>query len=270
MYARYFAKIMSISQSYNQGNHKKHMPEDYPIDETYFTQNGTFYAPFNCKIVKRYSSKSNQIWITSTTEVETPTGNCFVTILIGHISPAEYKTLTLNKEFKQGDAICHEYKDALSTGPHNHVSCGAGKIKGAGWLKNKNGVWCINTTGGAKKPEELLFIDDFTTIKNTGGINWQKYDGEVEKNYTYYTTLDDLYINKEPKVGTPVSVSDCYPAMRSALKYQLPSKDAVVKKGTTITCLELVTSGKYIWIKNFNGYICLKGASGKYYCKEYK
>lgn len=270
MYARYFAKTMSISQSYNKGNHKKHNPEDFPIDETYYTTNGVFYAPFNCKIVKRYASKSNQIWITSESDVETPSGNMFVTILIGHISPTEYKTLTLNKKFNQGDVICHEYKDSLSTGPHNHVSCGAGKIKGSGWLKNKNGVWCLNTTGGAKKPEELLFIDDFTTIKESAGINWKTYDKKPEKKYTYYTTLDDLYINKEPKVGTPVKVKDCYPAMRSALKYQKPSADAVIKKGTTITCIELVTSGKYIWIKNFNGYVCLKGASGKYYCKEYK
>lgn len=269
MYARYFAKIMSISQSYNKGNHKLHEPEDYPIDETYGGNNGAFYSPFDCKIVKRYSSKSNQIWITSDSEVETPSGKCFVTILIGHISPSEYKTLILNKEFKQGEVICHEYKDEISSGPHNHVSVGKGKIKGSGWLKNKNGVWCLNTTEGAKKPEELLFVDDFTTIKKSAKITWKKYDSTKEE-YTYYTTLDDLYINKEPKVGTPVKVKDCYPAMRKALKYKNPNSNAVIKKGTTITCLKLVTVGKYIWIKNFNGYVCLKGASGKYYCEEYK
>ena len=48
MYARYFAKIMSISQSYNKGNHKLHEPEDYPIDETYGGNNGAFYSPFDC------------------------------------------------------------------------------------------------------------------------------------------------------------------------------------------------------------------------------
>ena len=58
--------------------------------------------------------------------------------------------------------------------------------------------------------------------------------------------------------------------MRSALKYKKPNDYAVIKKGTTITCLEIVENGKYIWIKNFNGYVCLKGASGKYYLEEYK
>ena len=270
MYARYFAKTMSISQSYNQGNHKKHMPIDFPIDETYGGSNGAFYSPFDCVIVKKAKAKTNQIWLTSCEIVETPMGKTYVTILVGHIGSVEYNKIKVGSSYKQGEIICHEYKDALSTGPHNHVSVGKGMIKGSGWLKNKNGVWCINTTEGAKKPEELLFIDDFTTIKESAGINWKKYESKPEKNYTYYTTLDDLYINKEPKVGTPVKVKDCYPAMRKALKYKLPSKDAVIKKGTTITCLELVTSGKYIWIKNFNGYICLKGASGKYYCEEYK
>ena len=270
MYARYFAKTMSISQSYNQGNHKKHMPIDFPIDETYGGSNGAFYSPFDCVIVKKAKAKTNQIWLTSCEIVETPSGKTYVTILVGHISNAEYDKIKVGSSYKQGEVICHEHKDALSTGPHNHVSVGKGMIKGAGWLKNKNGVWCINTTGGAKKPEELLFIDDFTTINESAGINWKKYESKPEKNYTYYTTLDDLYINKEPKVGTPIKVKDCYPAMRKALKYKLPSKDAVIKKGTTITCLELVTVGKYIWIKNFNGYICLKGASGKYYCEEYK
>ena len=270
MYARYFAKTMSISQSYNQGNHKKHMPTDFPIDETYGGSNGAFYSPFDCVIVKKAKAKTNQIWLTSCEIVETPSGKTFVTIHVRHIGSVEYNKIKVSSSYKQEEVICHEYKDALSTGPHNHVSVGKGMIKGSGWLKNKNGVWCINTTEGAKKPEELLFVDDFTTINESAGINWKKYESKPEKNYTYYTTLDDLYINKEPKVGTPVKVSDCYPAMRKALKYKLPSKDAVIKKGTTITCLELVTSGKYIWIKNFNGYICLKGASGKYYCKEYK
>ena len=270
MYARYFAKIMSISQSYNKGNHKLHEPEDYPIDETYGGNNGAFYSPFDSVIVKKAKAKTNQIWLTSTEKVETPIGKCFVTILIGHISPSEYKTLILNKEFKQGEVICHEYKDTLSTGPHNHVSVGKGMIKGSGWIKNKNGVWCLNTTEGAKKPEELLFVDDFTTIKEDAGITWKKYENSPKNEYTYYTTLDDLYINKEPKVGTPVKVKMCYPAMRKALKYKNPNSNAVIKKGTTITCLELVEKDKYIWIKNFNGYVCLRGASGKYYCEEYK
>ena len=269
MKAIYFSKIMAISQSYNKGNHKTHIPIDFPIDETYGKANGAFYAPFDCVIVKKYKAKSNQIWITSTSEVETPSGNSFVTILIGHISNQEYNKLNIGACFKQFDVICHEHKDVLSTGPHNHISVGSGKIKGSGWLKNSNGVWCLNTTGGAKKPEELLFVDtSFTTIKESGGIVWTLLDNN--KKYTYYTTLDDLYINKEPKVGTPVRVKDCYPAMRSALKYKNPNDYAVIKKGITITCLELVENGNYIWIKNFNGYVCLKGASGKYYLEEYK
>lgn len=270
MYARYFAKIMSISQSYNKGNHKLHNPEDFPIDETYGGSNGAFYSPFDSIVVKKAKAKTNQIWITSAEKVKTPSGICFVTILIGHIRDEEYNKIWLGSSYKQGEVICHEHKDILSTGPHNHVSVGKGIKKGSGWLKNKNGVWCLNTTEGAKKPEELLFVDDFTTIKNDGGITWKKYEDSPKEEYTYYTTLDDLYINKEPKVGTPVKVKDCYPAMRNALKYKNPNCNAVIKKGTTITCLNTQENGKYIWIKNFNGYVCLRGASGKYYCKEYK
>ena len=270
MYARDFAKITSISQSYNKGKHKLHEPIDFPIDETYGGNNGTFYAPFDCVIVKKAKAKTNQIWLTSNELVETPSGKTFVTILVGHIKDAEYNKIKVGNSYKQGEIICHEYKDALSTGPHNHVSVGKGMIKGSGWIKNKNGVWCLNTTEGAKKPEELLFVDDFTTIKEDAEICWKKYEDSHKNEYTYYTTLDDLYINKEPKVGTPVKVKDCYPAMPKALKYKNPNCNAVIKKGTTITCLELVKKDKYIWIKNFNGYVCLRGASGKYYCEEYK
>ena len=61
---------------------------------------------------------------------------------------------------------------------------------------------------------------------------------------------------------------NCSNKMKEALKYQGENDYAVIKKGTTITALDIIKKGRYTWIKNYNGYVCLKGASGKYYLKE--
>lgn len=267
MKAIYFAKEMRLSQGYNNGNHKRHVPNDYPIDETYNKPNGVFYAPFDCVVVKKYKSRSNQIWITSVEPVYTPTFTDYVTILIGHISPKEFDKIKVGDLYKQKSPIVHEYKDGLSTGPHNHVTMGRGKL-GKAWSEH-NGVWCINTTGGAKKPEDCLYIDpDFTKIIDNKGIMFEFLDSPQEHS-RYYTCIYDMYINKDMSFNNHQKVKNCTPQMKRALKYKEPNADAVIRKGTTITALDIIDKGDIMWIKNYNGYVCLKGKKG-YYLTEYK
>lgn len=267
MKAIYFAKEMRLSQGYNDGNHKKHVPFDYPIDETYNMTNGVFYAPFDCKVVKKYKATSNQIWITSLEPVYTPTFTDYVTIFIGHISNSEFDKIKVCDVYKQKTAIVHEYKDALSTGPHNHVSIGRGKL-GKAWIKHNN-VWCIDTTGGAKKPEECLFVDpDFTKIVDNKGIMFTFLDKTID-NKRYFKCMYDMYINKDMSFNNHQKVKNCTPQMKKALKYTDPNASAVIRKDTTITALEVIDKGDYMWIKNYNGYVCLKGKKG-YYLSEVK
>lgn len=267
MKAIYFAKEMRLSQGYNNGNHKKHIPFDYPIDETYNKANGVFYAPFDAVVVKKYKAKSNQIWITSLEPVYTPTFTDYVTILIGHISNKEFDKINVGDVYKQKGAILHEYKDALATGPHNHVTLGRGKL-GKGWSEH-NGVWCIDTTGGAKKPEDCLYIDPtFTKVVDNKGIMFTFLDNTLDDK-RYFKCMYDMYINKDMSFNNHQKVRNCTPQMKKALKYAEPNADAVIRKDTTITALEVIDKGEYMWIKNYNGYVCLKGKKG-YYLSEVK
>ena len=180
MYAIYPAKKMRISQRYDEGNHLAHFNntdyKDYPIDETYGStaSTGSFYAPFDCEVVKKYSATTKEIWITSTSKVDTPLGTDYVTVFIGHIRSSEYDNIQVGDKYKQYEKIVSEEKDSMSTGYHNHISAGLGKMKGTGWVKNNRGLWVPQTTNGMKKPELIFYVDkSFTTIVNDKGLNFQ-------------------------------------------------------------------------------------------------
>lgn len=215
MYAIYPAKIMRISQSYAEGNHMAHWNKadykDYPIDETYGSSSskGIFYAPFNCSIVKKYSGTTKEIWITSDEEVETPLGKDYVTILIGHIRKSEYNDLKVGQKFKQYEKIVSEEFDSSSTGWHNHISAGLGKMKGTGWIKNNRKVMVLQTTNGTKKPEQIFFIDkNFTTIKDSGKLKFfdkpEETTPTIEEYYNYTIIKNDNLSTLAKKFNTTV------------------------------------------------------------------
>lgn len=185
MYAIYPAKKMRISQRYDEGNHLAHFNnanyKDYPIDETYGSSDstGSFYAPFDCEVVKKYSATTKEIWITSTSKVDTPLGRDYVTVFIGHIRSSEYNDIQVGDKYKQYEKIVSEEKDSMSTGYHNHISAGLGKMKGTGWVKNNRGKWVPQTTNGMKKPELIFYVDkSFTTIVNDKGLDFQDMPAE--------------------------------------------------------------------------------------------
>ena len=221
MYAIYPAKKMRISQRYDEGNHLAHFNnanyKDYPIDETYgdSASTGIFYAPFDCEVVKKYSATTKEIWITSTKKVDTPLGNDYVTVFIGHIRSEEYENINVGDTYKQYEPIVHEEKDAMSTGYHNHISAGLGKMKGTGWVKNNRGLWIPQTTNGMKKPELIFYVDkSFTTIVNDKGLKFQDMPTEeitipADETPTEYITYKikkgDTLSEIAKKYGTTVS-----------------------------------------------------------------
>ena len=220
MYAIYPSKKMRISQRYDEGNHLAHFNntdyKDYPIDETYgdSASTGIFYAPFDCEVVKKYSATTKEIWITSTKKVDTPLGNDYVTVFIGHIRSEEYENINVGDTYKQYEPIVHEEKDAMSTGYHNHISAGLGKMKGTGWVKNNRGLWVPQTTNGMKKPELIFYVDkSFTTIVNDKGLKFQDMPSEeipqAPETPDYYITYKikkgDTLSEIAKKYGTTVS-----------------------------------------------------------------
>lgn len=221
MYAIYPAKKMRISQRYDEGNHLVHFNnadyKDYPIDETYGSDSsGSFYAPFDCEVVKKYSATTKQIWLTSTSKVDTPLGRDYVTVFIAHIRSNEYSDIQVGDRYKQYEKIISEEKDSMSTGYHNHISAGLGKIKGSGWIKNNRNVWVAQTTNGTKKPELIFYVDkSFTTIVSDKGLNFQDMPNEevpdpsdeTRAEYiTYKIKKGDTLSEIAKKYGTTVSI----------------------------------------------------------------
>ena len=281
-YSKYFANKMRISQGYNEGNHKRHTTcaqKDYPVDETYGAagSGGYFIAPFDCKMVRKYDAVSNYIWLTSTGKVRTPSGDKFVSILIAHISASEFNALKVGDVFKQGEKVVSEAVDANSTGHHNHVCAGFGELSGTGWAKQivrGNEFWVLTTKEGTQKPEDVFYIDkSVTEIVDDAGINFkemptEEIGEEITNEYKtgIYKVLTDLYIRKTAGTTDHVLVKECTDKMKNALDSTNPNAYAVVKAGHNITALDIIYKDNgSVWIKNYSGYICLRGASGQVY-----
>ncbi len=273
-YSKYFANKMKLSQGYNDGNHKAHTTceyKDYPVDETYGdgSRSGHFLAPFDCKVVKTYMAKSNYLWLTSTEKVKTPSGNKIVTVFICHISDDEIKKIKVGQTFKQGAEIVREYKDANATGNHNHVCAGFGTIVDGGW-KEQGDFWVLVTSEGTQKPEDVFYIDkSVTEIIDSKGIEFKDMPAEEETTgykTGIYKVLEDLYIRKTAGTDEYVLVKDCTDKMKNALTSTNGNDKAVVKAGHNITALEIIEKDNgSVWVRNYNGYLCLKGVSGKVY-----
>ena len=101
------------------------------------------------------------------------------------------------------------------------------------------------------------------TIK-TYGSKLKYYKEEPKKGV--YKTKYNMNIRKSPN-GDIVKVKDCTSAMKKALVSTNPNDNAVIKKGTNFTALDVVKSGNSYWAKNYSGYICIEDNS-KIYCTK--
>lgn len=189
-YLTYPCKTMSITQGYvGNYSHEPHTngtPKDYPWDEACgTTARSPMYCPCDEMVIKRiYTSGANTIWLESTTKVNLADGSYdYVTLLVTHPNDSDIKKLSKGKKFKRGELICHEGTDGNATGNHFHFAVGKGKILGNGWMKNTKGKWVLTTTGGAKKPETMFYIDpEFTTtIVKTQGIKFKSLPKQTER-----------------------------------------------------------------------------------------
>lgn len=91
-----------------------------------------------------------------------------------------------------------------------------------------------------------------------------KYYKEPKKGT--YQTLYDMNLRKSPN-GAKVKVKDCTDAMQKALTSKKPNDNAVIKKGTNITILEVIEKNGTYWGKNYSGYVCISDPTTTY-CKK--
>ncbi|MFR5857498.1 MAG: SH3 domain-containing protein [Bacilli bacterium] len=255
-YLIYPLKIMNITQTYkNDFTHSRHTvgtPKDYPIDDNCGSPgpNGYFYCPCDNMIVKKIfgvgTTSTNVLWLESTTKVVTPTFNDYVTIMVAHIEDSELNKLSIGQIFSRKEAIALEGKDGLATGDHFHIVVGRGKINGTGLIKNSNGIYVLNTTGGSIKPEEAFFIDnDFTKIKSSNGLNFINLYSDNNTSDYYYTTN-----NLNVRVGPAVSYNSIN----------------IIPKNTRIKVIEFTNNWAKISNKEYiSGNYLSKDIPNKYY-----
>lgn len=91
-----------------------------------------------------------------------------------------------------------------------------------------------------------------------------KYHKEVVATGVYQT-LYNMNIRTGPN-GAKVKVKNCTEAMKKALTSTKPNDNAVIKKGTNFTAIDIVDRNG-VWAKNYSGYICIKD-NKKIYCKK--
>lgn len=205
-YLTYPFKKMSISQNYNQGNHKTHWSgsknyKDYPIDESCGgSGKDPVYAPVDVKVVKIYglntTKTTNAIVVETVEKVRTPIGDYKVYITFTHSSDSDLKKLKVGQIIKKGKIICYEGTDGYATGNHIHLTAGIAPYKGL--YENTNGKWCF-TGEASKKPEQLFYVNTkFTKIINKRSLDFKTIttDKVEVKKTTVKTTTSSNFLPK--------------------------------------------------------------------------
>ena len=84
-----------------------------------------------------------------------------------------------------------------------------------------------------------------------------------------YVTLEAMNIRSGAGVNYPIKkVKDMSVNGRKHATSTDLNANAAYKKNTEFTAQEIIKNGNEVWAKSPSGYICLKGASGKVYCKK--
>lgn len=205
-YALFPMEYLSVSQTYYGAT--SHYPHtyaynkkvDYPIDiNGKDSGQDDFKAPFDLKIVRVYGvndSGANTFWFESLEEVYCADGTkSKVCGMVTHPSDADMPKV--GQVFQQKDVITKEGTDGPADGNHIHLSLGKGTLTGDGWVKNSNGKWVLTCSGGAVKPESILYYTDENIPKRPNGIEWKKLD---VKDYSVIRTCDKIMEANESTV----------------------------------------------------------------------
>ncbi len=216
-YLIYPFKKMAITQRYDEtfshGGNYNGNPRDYSIDDNggSTAKDSYFYCPCDKMTIKKIygvgTSSTNTVWLESNDVVKTPTFEDYVTILLMHTEDEDLKNIQVGQVYSRGEQILLEGKDGYATGNHFHMSIGKGKFNNNGWLRNTMGAWVIDSTNGAVKPEDSMYIDkNFTTIINSRNLIFQELPEETIYPKEGIVVADYLNVRQGP--GTDYEVSD--------------------------------------------------------------
>ena len=169
------------------------------------------------------------------------------------------------------------------------------------YVKHSNGYYtryvhlktksiCVNVGDKVKKGQKLGIIGKtgkatgvhlhFQIDKGSSSYSINPYDYvfgdktlDSNKSDTYtkgkYKCSYNMNIrSKADSKSSIVKVKNCTSAMKKALTSKKSTDNAVVKKGTIFTALDVIKSGSTYWAKNYSGYICIADSKTKYCVKQ--
>lgn len=148
----------------------------HPFDCVGATTAANYYAPCDMRLIYAGPSANGmpRIW-QSQQEVITPGGVGYVCIEFGHDNNPPYSAI--GSTVKQGQLIGHTGTAGMVTGDHVHIdqAHGTGKtlVDYGIVCSGGNECWALN---GSTTPVNIFYING-TTIQQTGGLNFQTYDG---------------------------------------------------------------------------------------------
>lgn len=126
-----------------------------------------------------------------------------------------------------------------------------------------------NQSGHPEFTQQRIYYDGLR-----GGLRPKIYHEEpkpepVPTKNPIYETLGDMYVRWDASYNAGVKlVKDLTEDGKAHATSTNPYAYAVYKKGTKFTVYEFKDKGYGLWGRSPSGWICIKGQSGKIYCKE--
>ena len=222
------------------------------------------YAPCDIKCLKLYPSTGQSMW-QSINKVRFANGRIdYATFMVCHDNSMD---CTVGMTRKQGEIFYQMGDKGYATGVHTHIQIS--QSSDTSWYKNEFGIYKFNNEYDT---DDCYFVDN-TNILNGMGGNW-RYISDVEviedSKHLLYETLGDMYVRAGAGTNYPIKLVEQLTAdgQKHATSTN-PKAYGVYRSGTVFTCYERIekTDGS-VWGVSPSGYICLKGASGREYCRQ--
>ncbi len=268
---------MNITQTYNNDlSHEKSSrgkPSSYPIDEAgQDSGRDYFYAPCDLIVKRVYglgNNGANTIWLESLNPVKLANNTTsYVTIMVMHPNDDTLKSFKVGQTYQQKTQMFLEGTDGNTTGNHFHIevaNCRFSELKNNGWVENSEESWVLSNN--SIKPEEAFFIDEnFTTIKNTAGLNFKKLSAQsASYQEGTYQTLTEIYVRTGPGTNYPIKkYQDLTKDGQKNAQKTAPTDHAIYKAGTIFTASQIINNDdKSVWAQTPSGFVCLKQTDGQ-------
>ena len=185
--------------------------------------------------------------------------------------------VSLRKEGKQYGNPCFVYVKH-SNGYYSryvHLKTKSVCVKVGEKVKKGQKLGIIGKTGKATGIHLHFQIDKGSSSSSINPYDYvfgdKTLDSKTPETYTKgkYKCLSNMNIRSEANTKSSIKkVKQCTTAMQKALVSKKANDNAVVKKGTIFTALDIIKNGKSYWAKNYSGYICIASDKTKYCTKQ--